>query len=101
MHNTAWLSNVLVLIFLAQPTLCPLSSQDTKFAQQDGFVTQLATIRTKRLIHPSGRLLNRLMGLLVVVFSLGKGAGDSVLCLDFEIHFAFINKNTQSFKRPL
>ena len=51
--------------------LSRLSSQDTKFAQQGCFVTRLITIR---LICSSRRLLNRLMGFLVVAFSLGKGA---------------------------
>ena len=44
MHSAAWLSNVLVLILPAQPTLCPLFSQNTKLAQQDHLVTRLATI---------------------------------------------------------
>ena len=50
--------------------LSRLSSQDTKFAQQGCFVTRLATIL---LIRSSGRLLNRLMGFLVVAFSLWRG----------------------------
>ena len=67
--------DALVLILSTQPILSPLSCQDTKFAQQDRFITRRKTILHQTTRPPFREASESIDGVSSCCFSVREGGG--------------------------